>query len=385
MFCFDDFMDHKPIDSVPSDPDNKRLIRSRTIGGSRAQECEICGDFAYSRHFRVTSCRACAAFFRRSVALRRSYNCSRNHECEIRASQNSRHFCRFCRFQRCVQSGMNLNAIVERDADEYRCFPVNSPIRKALMAQKASFVNRYTAHLNLCAGDHTLVRMGKENPQLANIVTVKSEFPVLIQYLVGSGFEDCDLNQQEIFNLGKELFYTWISYTSIIATMKNSGHKLNFSYFIDESFVKATDNEVQHFVHTCPNLLDYNMAARATIDCCSENITSAARLHQMRMDDVEHSALFQIYALNTAIRMFPHHQELRRSLDQVFDQIKQHYLRNFEDVSVKMGSMILMLSQLSHWTEFLQEYVSYLYLTGYSPVLSELKSSAEVKVKTEIF
>ncbi|KAI6223855.1 hypothetical protein M3Y95_00820600 [Aphelenchoides besseyi] len=372
----------KSMDLVPEDPWGKqiRMRLPNEVVRYGSLKCRICSEPAPFRHYGIVSCRACANFFRRSVAHRRSYHCSRNHKCDIRGNQNLRRSCRFCRFQRCIASGMNVYAVAEREIDVYSCFDADSPIRKALVAKKASFVNRYVFQLNLCAGDHTLVRMGKENPKFANIVTVKSEFPVLIQYLVESGFKDCDLNEQEIFALGKELFYTSISYTSIVATMKNLGHKQNLSYFIDESFVKATVEDVGCFVHTCPNLQDYNLAARATVKCCSENINSAARLHQMRMDDIELVVLFQIFALNTAIRMFPHRKELRKFLGQTFDEIQHHYLRTFDDFSIRMGSIILMLSQLNHWAEFLQEYVQILYLIGYSPVLSELKDN-EVEEK----
>lgn len=59
-------------------------------------------------------------------------------------------------------------------------------------------------------------------------------------------------------------------------TLRNSGHKLNLSYFIDESFVKATDETVSSFVLTQSGLLDYDLAARVTMRCCAENIESVS-------------------------------------------------------------------------------------------------------------
>ncbi|KAI6238647.1 hypothetical protein M3Y99_00669000 [Aphelenchoides fujianensis] len=356
--------------STSSSPSTVVVVGSGSRGAP--QQCTICGDFAYSRHFRVVSCRAW---------------CSRNHECDIRAGRNARHLCKFCRFMN-VQMGMEISAIVEREPEEFRSFSVESPVRKVLIAQRATFVNRYAAQLRACAGNHALVRMGCENRRLANMVTVAAEFPVLLDFLVASGIEDCGLERRQTMLLAKELFYTWISYQSIMATMKNSGHKLNLSYFIDESFVKASDEVVQDFVQTCPGLLDYNLAARATLTCCNENITSAARLHRLRMDDVEHACMFQIYALTTAVRLFPERRELRATLDQIFDQLQEHYLRNYEDVATRLGSIILMTSHLRHWSDFLQEYVTVLQLNGYDPILAKLKDgeasqTSAVDVKKE--
>ncbi|KAI6238450.1 Nuclear receptor domain-containing protein [Aphelenchoides fujianensis] len=310
----------EPSDEFPVDlPESSSSSQVATVGvGASERKCAICGDVAYTRNFRVLSCRACAAFFRRSVALKRQYTCSRNDDCNIRASRNSRTLCRFCRFMKCVQMGMEISAIVEREPDEFRCFSADSPIRKLLIAQRATFVNRYASQLRACAGNHALIRMGSEQQRFVNHVTVGAEFPVLLEFLVASGIEECGLEPRQT---------------------------------------------------TCPDLYDYRLAARATIDCCNENITSAARLHGLRMDNVEHACMFQIHALSTAIRLFPDRWELRRLLDQILEQLKDHYRRNYDDVAVKLGTLVLTTSQMSHWSDFLQEYVTLLQLTGYDPFM----------------
>lgn len=47
------------------------------------QLCRVCQDEAHGFHFEVMVCRACAAFFRRSVALSLQYKCRFNNNCEI--------------------------------------------------------------------------------------------------------------------------------------------------------------------------------------------------------------------------------------------------------------------------------------------------------------
>ncbi|CAL2039580.1 unnamed protein product [Caenorhabditis brenneri] len=68
--------------------------------------CSICSDKAEGYHFGAISCAACGAFFRRSVSDQKVYSCS-NRQCNIAHDPRKRGgSCRFCRFLKCVTSGM---------------------------------------------------------------------------------------------------------------------------------------------------------------------------------------------------------------------------------------------------------------------------------------
>ncbi|CAI5452677.1 unnamed protein product [Caenorhabditis angaria] len=60
--------------------------------------CSICDDSAHGTHFGVLSCRACAAFFRRTIVMKKKYICKKNHSLKQQ--------CKFCRFQKCLKLGM---------------------------------------------------------------------------------------------------------------------------------------------------------------------------------------------------------------------------------------------------------------------------------------
>jgi hypothetical protein len=65
-----------------------------------------------------------------------------------------------------------------------------------------------------------------------------------------------------LFQFRLEKCLALLSCILVINTLRNSGHKLNLSYFVDESFVKADEETVKRFVRTQPGLLDYDLAAR---------------------------------------------------------------------------------------------------------------------------
>ncbi|GMT08017.1 hypothetical protein PENTCL1PPCAC_30191, partial [Pristionchus entomophagus] len=67
--------------------------------------CRVCGDRATDMHYSVTSCNGCKTFFRRSVVCGRRYVCQKEGQCSF--NKEGRCYCRACRFQKCVESGMN--------------------------------------------------------------------------------------------------------------------------------------------------------------------------------------------------------------------------------------------------------------------------------------
>ncbi|GMS80958.1 hypothetical protein PENTCL1PPCAC_3133, partial [Pristionchus entomophagus] len=67
--------------------------------------CLICRSKSDCTHFGVDSCRACAAFFRRSVSLNKTYKCrAKTDLCDV--SKDAKLMCRGCRYTRCIEAGM---------------------------------------------------------------------------------------------------------------------------------------------------------------------------------------------------------------------------------------------------------------------------------------
>ncbi|CAO4382999.1 unnamed protein product [Caenorhabditis nigoni] len=71
--------------------------------------CSVCGEAGDGAHFGAEACRACAAFFRRSVALNKVYVCRAMGACIIQ--KNVRCMCRACRFSKCISVGMRKSAV----------------------------------------------------------------------------------------------------------------------------------------------------------------------------------------------------------------------------------------------------------------------------------
>ncbi|KAF8382404.1 hypothetical protein PRIPAC_71546 [Pristionchus pacificus] len=69
------------------------------VDAKDARRCKICDGRAAGAHFGVDSCRACAAFFRRTLISKRKF------ECNSGGCRKPRD-CKKCRFDRCTAAGM---------------------------------------------------------------------------------------------------------------------------------------------------------------------------------------------------------------------------------------------------------------------------------------
>lgn len=95
--------------------DKFSALSSAQTGISRQQlinsPCPICGDKISGFHYGIFSCESCKGFFKRTVQNRKNYICLRGSNCLI--SISTRKKCPACRFNKCLNMGMKLEAIRE--------------------------------------------------------------------------------------------------------------------------------------------------------------------------------------------------------------------------------------------------------------------------------
>ncbi|XP_056140940.1 glucocorticoid receptor-like [Lampris incognitus] len=70
--------------------------------------CLVCSDEASGCHYGVITCGSCKVFFKRAVEGQHNYLCAGRNDCII--DKIRRKNCPACRFRKCLQAGMNLEA-----------------------------------------------------------------------------------------------------------------------------------------------------------------------------------------------------------------------------------------------------------------------------------
>ncbi|KHJ97081.1 zinc finger, C4 type [Oesophagostomum dentatum] len=80
-----------------------------TTNNEESTICSVCCDEASGRHYGVVACFGCKGFFRRTVRAGKNYICRYDQKCRI--DKAGRNVCRSCRFQKCLDVGMEPDAI----------------------------------------------------------------------------------------------------------------------------------------------------------------------------------------------------------------------------------------------------------------------------------
>ena len=111
--------------------------------------CVICGDRASGKHYGVYSCEGCKVnylgqliivlssysfqgFFKRTVRKELTYACRENRACLIDKKQRNR--CQYCRYNKCLQSGMKREAVQEERARGKMVITENDPFRIRILS-----------------------------------------------------------------------------------------------------------------------------------------------------------------------------------------------------------------------------------------------------------
>ncbi|CAN7993372.1 unnamed protein product, partial [Ixodes hexagonus] len=73
--------------------------------------CPVCGDRISGFHYGIFSCESCKGFFKRTVQNKKHYVCLRGANCPVAIATRKK--CPACRFDKCLRTGMKLEAIRE--------------------------------------------------------------------------------------------------------------------------------------------------------------------------------------------------------------------------------------------------------------------------------
>ncbi|GMR37684.1 hypothetical protein PMAYCL1PPCAC_07879, partial [Pristionchus mayeri] len=105
----------------------------------RSSICLVCSSpTANSLHFGARTCKACAAFFRRTISMGMKYVCTtEDPSTPCQTHFHLRMICRKCRFEKCIRAGMK-EGMVQKKLEEEKTSSTKSRKRHILTEQPSS-------------------------------------------------------------------------------------------------------------------------------------------------------------------------------------------------------------------------------------------------------
>uniref|UniRef100_A0A915BU75 Nuclear hormone receptor family member nhr-31 n=2 Tax=Parascaris univalens TaxID=6257 RepID=A0A915BU75_PARUN len=100
---------------VYSDVRQAPKVQRTKLIHEESETCRVCGDGHARMHYGVLTCFGCKGFFRRTLKRPTEYSCRHQGNCIV--DRHERNSCRYCRFKRCLEVGMDPKAVrPDRDA-----------------------------------------------------------------------------------------------------------------------------------------------------------------------------------------------------------------------------------------------------------------------------
>jgi hypothetical protein len=400
---------------------NKRKILTKPL-----LNCAICGGKTKCRHFGAISCNACAAFFRRTIAEKRKYSCMQKENC-ILLSNLVRRMCRFCRFKKCIESGMQEDEVLSLGSSNNSSSNNTSPpsmvncnnfcstpittTSTALMPINSNN-NNYEITKTIRTREHrqksTILKFsfsslpGVSNDILRNLLyCYESVVPnrLSVSPTVTLDTEKASLMPHSYNQIGNEAKVFWSFYKSsglsqfvkenhmqesvidlafgwnvlqlLHNTIKFDGIPQKRLYFIDHTYLSITEKGLSEWYASDPEVArDSNCMVRLASPMWHRVFDACSQLKDAHFNNIEMACFFALVMTSSIIHNSSNNIETRKLIqpftNQIFRGLSQYYDENFssDEMACKIGRIVMMLSLYTEINSILNEHLQQLKLCG---------------------
>ncbi|KAE9547937.1 hypothetical protein FO519_008853 [Halicephalobus sp. NKZ332] len=396
-----------PVDPLPTNP-----------SGKQALSCAICGGITSCRHFGAVSCNACAAFFRRTIAEKRTYSCSHHGNCTL-ISELVRRMCRHCRFKKCLQVGMQESEVlslgsagkqksqtkdpkVKRESTDSLPYFSNGESETPTSEKKPVVIKfdhsgRYYAfeqndiinRLKLSTDQIIYNRMKFSNmkeldsdclsimPQTS--LRVLNEVQVFHTFLKSSGLADY-IDVSEIYNNIVTLAQSWNVTQMIMNTLRLDGNARNRLHFIDHNYMPVTERAILEWYASDVVLRkDPYTITRISMPMWIRTQEIVRYLKEADFTPTEEAVFVTLTMVNFIINLCDNGSQMKHQLmpfvNQIFKSMKRYYTENLpsEDYGYRMGRLVMLLSLCTDLNKMMSEHREQIILLGKKMVIYTIK------------
>ncbi|CAJ0562890.1 unnamed protein product, partial [Mesorhabditis spiculigera] len=279
--------------------------------------CKVCQAASDGSHFGVESCRACAAFFRRSVVLSKDYICrQQGGMCKI---YKGTRMCRKCRMDKCRRLGMISDQVQNRPAEKetfLECSPTSSTTPDPVY------------NISKLSPSQIAPRLYEINDIFKHFLSVQRS----VEHSVTNA------THRDVFDTTSYFTYKYMEpdSTTMMFTQTTIVDLNNTRYFYEGSVA-------EHNVETMSNVMR---------ECYLRDCDAVRQLRSLEPTEIEISALMVIllWDQNVAREKPNLIQIASEQRDMIFNELSQYYryVLNLPDYAVRLGKLMCIYSSLQN-------------------------------------
>ncbi|KAH7713009.1 hypothetical protein AAVH_19617 [Aphelenchoides avenae] len=169
-------------------------------------------------------------------------------------------------------------------------------------------------------------------------------------------------------DLARALFLCWTGFENLRQIVRNVGFRSGVIYYTDESILRLDEESMLAYFQSFPALRAPELLASHGMGFFTEVLRLSSLMHGLRLDETEQVALLVLYLMRYAILRFDVYEAANDLMNDILKGLSEHYESTYNDVSLRMASVILILNEIEKGTHFWEEHNVLMRLNGEEPV-----------------
>ncbi|KAK9511595.1 hypothetical protein O3M35_000222 [Rhynocoris fuscipes] len=326
--------------------------------------CPICGDKISGFHYGIFSCESCKGFFKRTVQNRKNYVCLRGSQCPVTIATRKK--CPACRFDKCLNMGMKLEAIREdRTRGGRSTYQCSYTVPAGLVEQKCAELN-VQPRLEQTPPTNLVPPLLQEIMEVEHLWQYNEADPKLVGRIPKPPSGNPTDLMANLCNIADHRLYKIVKWCKSLPLFKNISIDDQTSLLINawcELLLfsccfrsMSSPGEIRVSLGKCISLSEAKSLGLGPPIERMLNFTD--HLRRLRVDRYEYVAMKVIVLLSSDTSELKEPEKVRASQEKALQALQHYTLAHYPDIPSKFGELLLRIPDLQRTCQVGKEMLS---------------------------